>query len=241
MRAVAYRWAIHTLLRDSCCCCCCRIAHSELLVVLPCRPFHSLLLRAHDDAAAATSYRAGSKPKKIPAALRHGVAGLVLASAGLFIAALWAGKGDLFPSGENKPCSDGPSCSPVLRVFIAWVGLYFCFLFSQSYRVFNSVSKGKGDIGSVKYGNAGGRSILTGNRTVANMVEQSFPFLASLGLHALLVNVASAAQLGWYWLFFRAIYPFVFAMGPPMLFVSTIPGYALLGMLAWPVGKIAFA
>ena len=189
-----------------------------------------------------TGSRAENKPKKVPALLLYSVAGLVVACVALFLVALWAGRGDLFPSaGDSMPCSDGASCAPVLRVFIGWVGLYFSFLFSQSYRTFNAVSKGKGDIGAVKYGNAGGKYILTGNRTVANMMEQSFPFLASLALHALLVDAASAAQLGWLWLFSRTIYPLVFAMGPPMLFLSTLPGYVFLGMLTWPVGALAFA
>ena len=94
---------------------------------------------------------------------------------------------------------------------------------------------------AVKYGTEGGRYTLTGDRTVGNMLEQSVPFLASLALHAVLVDATKAAQLGWLWLLSRAIYPFVFAKGPPLLFVSTLPGYGFIGALLWPVGALAFA
>ena len=55
------------------------------------------------------------------------------------------------------------------------------------------------------------------------------------------MDAAKAAQLGWLWLLSRAIYPFVFAKGPPLLFVSTLPGYGFIGALLWPVGALAFA
>ena len=55
------------------------------------------------------------------------------------------------------------------------------------------------------------------------------------------LDAAKAAQLGWLWLLSRAIYPFVFAKGPPLLFVSTLPGYGFIGALLWPVGALAFA
>ena len=134
----------------------------------------------------------------------------------------------------------------MLRVYVGWFALYFAFLFSQSYRTFNfshkQATEGKTtSLAKIKYSTDGGRYTLTGNRTVGNMLEQSVPFLASLALHAVLVDAAKAAQLGWLWLLSRAIYPFVFAKGPPLLFVSTLPGYGFIGALLWPVGALAFA
>jgi hypothetical protein len=71
------------------------------------------------------------------------------------------------------------------------------------------------------------------------MMEQSIPFLVSLGLHAALVDVGCAAQLGWWWLLFRAMYPLCFSRGIPILFVSTLPSYAFIGLLVWPIMSAA--
>ena len=91
----------------------------------------------------------------------------------------------------------------------------------------------------VKYGNAGGRMGLAADRSVGNMMEQAIPFLVSLWLHALVVGAPSAAQTGWLWIASRAIYPLVFQMGLPYLFLSTIPGYlCILYMLSGVAARV---
>ena len=85
----------------------------------------------------------------------------------------------------------------------------------------------------VKYGEAGREfGTLVADRTVGNMMEQSFLFLVNLVLHASLVNVSSAVSYGWIWLLSRTYYPYAFSKGAPAVFLSTFPGYfALLGLL----------
>ena len=66
---------------------------------------------------------------------------------------------------------------------------------------------------AVKYGtlNANYNLILTMDRSVGNMLEQTPPFLLALWLHALTASAADAAWFGWLWLMLRALYPFAFA------------------------------
>ena len=147
---------------------------------------------------------------------------------------------------------------------------------------------------AIKYGSAGGSEMLEATRTVGNIMEQvptschflsfsvmmsipsrvpkSIPFLASLWLHAVLVNARTAAkvrvrrtfhsnrthnlsnhfsltifynsyrlcttQLGWAWLAFCSLYPFVFGK-IPNLFFSTFPRYLIVGKLVWPLAKLS--
>ena len=88
----------------------------------------------------------------------------------------------------------------------------------------------------VKYGEAGREfGTLVADRTVGNMMEQSFLFLVNLVLHASLVNVSSAVSYGWIWLLSRTYYPYAFYKGAPILFLSTFPGYCALLGLFYPV------
>lgn len=136
-----------------------------------------------------------------------------------------------------------------IKVTIAFVCLYYAFLLIQSMSknyIFMTQKDGDKDKGEgkqsfakIKYGSTN-KIALMGDRTVGNLLEQSIPFLTALWLHAVFVDPASAAQLGWYYLGFRAIYPFVFFKGVPLLFVSTLPGYFLVWKLIYPVYTHAF-
>lgn len=129
----------------------------------------------------------------------------------------------------------------VVKVTVAFTGLYFCFLLFQSFSKFYAFGKKKAEakkrgekapsLKSIKYGGKGGRLGLTGDRTVGNTMEQSLVFLPLLWLAALNGNSAMAEYYGWMWLAFRFIYPFVFYMGIPWLFLSTVPGYLILARL----------
>jgi uncharacterized MAPEG superfamily protein len=150
-------------------------------------------------------------------------------------------------SGKLQP----ENAAPVLRVTIGWAALYFSFLFYQSWSKFYALAvlkkeaKGSGgkapSFAEVKYGSAGRKYFtLNADRTVGNMMEQSFVFLAALWTHAVFVDVGSAAQLGWAWLLSRSIYPAAFAGGIPWLFISTVPGYIFIILLFNPVWQLAF-
>ena len=181
------------------------------------------------------------------------VGSLVAASTALFVASAVQGRDDI-AFGLNvfghrdaaRPCTDLGSCAPVLRVCLGWCALYYQFLFRQSRGKFTAhqsmVAESKSadakppSFAAVKYGGIGRKyGTLVGDRTVGNMMEQSLPFLVFLGLHAAFVDVTGAAQFGWWWLLTRAIYPACFARGIPMLFVSTLPGYFFIAMLAKPI------
>ena len=159
----------------------------------------------------------------------------------------------------SMPCSHfqtypNVDCTPVLRVCVAWGCLFFAFLFFQSAQKFYAHSQLRRDskktddgdrppsFAAVKYGSAGAKyGTLTGDRTVGNMLEQAVPFFLFLYLHATVIDVRTAAKYGWYWLLSRSIYPVVFSKGLQWLFLSTLPGYAFIGTLAWPIFQLAMA
>ena len=155
---------------------------------------------------------------------------------------------------ENPQLNGPADCTPVLRVFLGWVCLFFAFIFFQSAQKFAAYNQLRRDakktddgdrppsFGAVKYGGAGAKyGTLTGDRTVGNMLEQAVPFLLCLYLHATVIDVQTAAKYGWCWLLSRAAYPFVFSKGLPWLFISTLPGYAFIGLLAWPLFQLSLA
>ena len=150
--------------------------------------------------------------------------------------------------------ADTADCTPVLRVCVAWGCLFFAFIFFQSAQKFYALNQLRRDFkktddserppsfGAVKYGSAGAKyGTLTGDRTVGNMLEQAVPFFLFLYLHATIIDIRTAAKYGWYWLLSRSIYPFVFSRGIPLLFVSTVPGYIFILLLAYPLFQLAMA
>eukprot|EP00658_Telonema_sp_P-2_P022682 TRINITY_DN1906_c0_g1_i1.p1 TRINITY_DN1906_c0_g1~~TRINITY_DN1906_c0_g1_i1.p1 ORF type:complete len:192 (+),score=40.85 TRINITY_DN1906_c0_g1_i1:368-943(+) len=164
---------------------------------------------------------------------------------------------DIF--GTPPPAEHQHHYAPVARVTLGWLCLYYAFLFFQSATKFAAHDHAKRaaatakkqdaahgalevpSFGAFKYGNAGGRFTLTGERTAVNMLEQSVPFLGALWLHAVCISPSSAAQIGWCWLLFRAMYPAAFWMGIPILFVSTLPGYACINALVVPVAILVLS
>lgn len=138
----------------------------------------------------------------------------------VFVYVLYRSLPDIYGTGSKLSLLNNPSgFAPVVRVMFGWISLYFTFLFYQSWTKFYALIQLKRDARSsedkppsfadVKYRMAAGNKFfaLNGDRTVGNMLEQSFPFLVSLWLHAFYADVGSAAQLGWIWLLFRAFYP----------------------------------
>jgi hypothetical protein len=157
----------------------------------------------------------------------------------------------------SAPASSGTAASkfnfddqaPVLRVTLAWFALYYSFLFFQSWTklyAFFGLKDQSGDknknvsYSEVKYKGAPNTKYdsvtLSMDRSVGNMVEQ-FPFLVALWLHGTMVSAGSAGCLGWLWLWFRAIYPFAFARGLPILLVSTVPGYLFILAMCVPLAR----
>lgn len=196
---------------------------------------------AESQAAAVVS--GGKAPRSVLELL---VALLVALLCGVFVFLLiFQGLGDVFLPVQSGPCSpsDAGSCGAVLRVVLAWLCMYFCFLFFQSLQRFCTKSGRPILFGSTLYAgcdkNGDPKATQIGDRTTGNMAEQSVPFLCVLALHATLLDSSRAAQLGWLWLLFRAIYPVVYAHGIPLLFVSTLPGYAIIAALAWPLAGLA--
>lgn len=133
---------------------------------------------------------------------------------------------------------------PVIQVTLAYIVLWYIFLYSQSiYARITHAYSGKGKDGAklslaqIKYGSPleKGKSMLRFDRTVGNTMEQMMPFLVSLWLHAAFVDVDHAASLGWYYILSRLLYPFLFLQPFPFILISTIPGYAIIVMLLWPV------
>lgn len=58
-----------------------------------------------------------------------------------------------------------------------------------------------------------------------NYLEQTPPFLAALWLHAAFVSPTSAAAAGWAWVGSRALYPWVYRLPFPGLFISTMVSF----------------
>ena len=79
--------------------------------------------------------------------------------------------------------------------------------------------------------------ILTMDRSVGNMLEQTPPFLLGLWLHALVASAEHAALLGWLWLLLRASYPVAFAnpsWSPGLWGVQRIVGISWVSFVTWP-------
>jgi hypothetical protein len=142
----------------------------------------------------------------------------------------------------NPDASAGPATSvealkPVFLVQAAHIFLLYVFLFKQSGTAFlahiklRAAAKAKDSaakaptLAEVKYGGNKSGDVLTADRTVANYLEQTIPFLVSMYLHAVLVSASGAAFCGWIWLAARVLYPFVFKLPFPAIFISTLPAY----------------
>jgi hypothetical protein len=123
-------------------------------------------------------------------------------------------------------------------VTIAYIGLYYCFLFGQAltkmyvYHFTNAavIKDKKLSYSKFKY-EFKGPLALTLDRTVGNTLEQAIPFLLGLWLSAVFSSPHIAAKFGWLYIASRLIYPFCFYGGLPWLLMSTVPGYLFITML----------
>lgn len=130
-----------------------------------------------------------------------------------------------------------------LQVTVAYFVMYYVFLYIQSgvgqvqyylaKRKAAEEAKARGEkppkisFAKVKYDSASYDKVaIMSSRTVGNTMEQAFPFLTALWLHALFVSPESAGYIGWIYVCTRAYYPVVFYFGLPYILLSTLPGYA---------------
>ena len=95
-----------------------------------------------------------------------------------------------------------PELADVAMVSISWVFLYLTFTCCVSATKLAPETQSKPP-DSQLYWNL---------RVQGNMLEQSLTFFTALWSHALIVSPATAAQLGWYVLYLRALYPVVWAL-----------------------------
>lgn len=157
------------------------------------------------------------------------------------------------PSKLAKPALDMKRFRPVVLVSAAWMALYYCFLQGQAaaafwvHRLRREAGKESPKLerrktltfAAVKYGtlNANYNLILTMDRSVGNMLEQTPPFLLALWLHALTASAADAAWFGWLWLMLRALYPFAFAhpsMSEKLWGLQRRIGISWVSFVTWP-------
>ena len=128
---------------------------------------------------------------------------------------------------------------------LVFLGTYMALLLFQSMTKFvvlkarraKEKKDGKGDHASfaeLKYYN---RDVLAlaGDRAVGNTLEQLVTFLPLLWLHALFVDPSLSFRIGLVYSLSRIVYPFLFLLNGfnPMVFLSTIPGYAVQTYLAY--------
>ena len=164
------------------------------------------------------------------------------------------------PSAKPQPLDVCRQLRPVVLVSVGWALLYYCFLQGQAAAAFwvhrhrreagkknddpTSPPGQKSDqkiltFAEVKYGpmNKNVGMILTMDRSVGNMLEQTAPFLLGLWLHALVASADNAAWHGWLWLLLRALYPVAFAhpsMSPALWGIQRRVGISWVSMVTWP-------
>eukprot|EP00854_Cymbomonas_tetramitiformis_P011332 gene11332-13392_t len=129
--------------------------------------------------------------------------------------------------------------APVIKVTGAYMVLFYIFMVFQSFAKFyiyfktksNKKSDEKVSLKKIKYASTSGLGFVS-DRTFMNLLEQSPMFLTALWMHAVFVSIETAANAGWLYIAFRLIYPLVFSMGPPWIFISTVPNYCVVWYLA---------
>jgi len=153
--------------------------------------------------------------------------------------------------------ADTKRLRPAVLVTIGWMALYYCFLQGQAAAAFwvhkirreESNKKDDADVrratqkpiqfADVKYGDtrANRGLMLTMDRTVGNLLEQTPPFMIALWLHALTASANDAAWYGWLWLLMRASYPIAFAhpsMTPALWGLQRRLGISWVNFVTWP-------
>lgn len=124
-----------------------------------------------------------------------------------------------------------------LAVTCGYVSLHYAFLGNQAWTKYKLFLKSpEKDHKRVKFfAPQGDDEVFAADRTVGNTMEQMIPFLSSLWMHAVFVDPATATCHGVCYIAARALYPFVFKMGIPWLFLSTIPNYLSIVALLYPI------
>lgn len=135
--------------------------------------------------------------------------------------------------------------APVIKATGAYTCLYFSFAIFQSFSKFylffgqkklkdssSSESESKKSIKEIKYNSKDGLGLIS-DRTFLNMVEQAPVFLTALWMHAIFVSPKNAAKAAYYYIGFRALYPFCFMKGSttPWILISTLPNYTTIWYL----------
>ena len=129
--------------------------------------------------------------------------------------------------------------SAPLKATAAYFILYYIFLYLESgvafylfhiakSNVVKDNAKVKVSFTKIKYDNADNKLWLVAKRSVGNTMEQAFPFLTAMWLHAFFVSPQSAAAVAWVYIATRSYYPIVFYFGLPWILFSTLPGYACI-------------
>ena len=77
---------------------------------------------------------------------------------------------------------------------------------------------------------------LTVDRAVGNTLEQMVRFICGLWVYAVFVDTEKATQLGFVYIFCRALYPIAFHLGPWRV-LSTTPCYIIIGYFWFGVFK----
>lgn len=128
------------------------------------------------------------------------------------------------------------------QVTIAYFGLYYAFIIYQGIIKAKVIKEG---VRAAKMAKEAGKPVehvnrytstdprlLRADRSVLNMLEQMPAFVSSLWLYAVFVDANFGAKLGWFYLAFRAAYPFFFyptttGFSAKILY-STIPNYLVI-------------
>jgi MAPEG family len=90
---------------------------------------------------------------------------------------------------------------------------------------------GKVSFRAIKYYNSRDMLALAGDRSVGNFLEFAIVFLPLMWIHALFVDPTRSFTICAVYSAARVIYPVVFMYGLPAIFLSTTPGYLVIGYL----------
>ena len=94
----------------------------------------------------------------------------------------------------------------------------------------------------LKYYNKKDPLALAGDRGFGNMQEQAILFLPLLWMHAIFVDPSLSLPICLVYSFTRAVYPFLFLTKFfPAVFISTVPGYAILTYFAYGITNFALS
>lgn len=116
-----------------------------------------------------------------------------------------------------------------------YLSLYaFVFIPFQSFSKFYLLAKKRKEskdkkvsLRETKYYNSRDKLALCGDRTVGNFMEQALAFLPLYWIHALFVDPSLSLSIALAYTFSRVLYPIFFYYYPPLVLLSTVPGYSI--------------